>query len=32
LQRLEAQEWISAEWGLLSNNRKARFYTLTASA
>ena len=29
LQRLEAQEWISAEWGLSSNNRKARFYTLT---
>src|ERR1700685_3634912 len=30
LQRLEAQQWISAEWGLSSNNRKARFYTLTA--
>src|SRR5580704_11413070 len=30
LQRLEAQGWISAEWGLSSNNRKARFYTLTA--
>ncbi len=29
LQRLEAQEWISAEWGVSSNNRKARFYTLT---
>ena len=30
LQRLEGQEWISAEWGVSSNNRKARFYTLTA--
>ena|SRR5258707_10515763 len=30
LQRLEAQRWISAEWGVSSNNRRARFYTLTA--
>jgi transcriptional regulator len=30
LQRLEAQKWISAEWGVSTNNRKARFYTLTA--
>jgi transcriptional regulator len=30
LQRLEAQKWISAEWGVSLNNRKARFYTLTA--
>ncbi len=29
LQRLEAQGWITAEWGTSSNNRKARFYTLT---
>jgi PadR family transcriptional regulator, regulatory protein PadR len=29
LQRLEAQEWIAAEWGISDNNRKARFYTLT---
>jgi len=29
LQRLEAQNWISAEWGVSDNNRKARFYTLT---
>ena len=29
LQRLEAQGWISAEWGVSSNNRKARFYKLT---
>ncbi len=25
LQRLEAQEWIAAEWGISDNNRKARF-------
>ncbi len=31
LQRLEAKGWISAKWGISSNNRKARFYTLTAS-
>src|ERR1700736_5919989 len=30
LQRLEAQDWIRAEWGVSLNNRKARFYTLTA--
>jgi PadR family transcriptional regulator PadR len=29
LQRLEAREWISAEWGVSDNNRKARFYKLT---
>jgi len=29
LQRLEEQAWISAKWGTSSNNRKARFYTLT---
>ena len=29
LQRLEARGWISAEWGTSTNNRKARFYTLT---
>ena len=30
LQRLESQGWISAKWGVSANNRKARFYTLTA--
>jgi transcriptional regulator len=30
LQRLETQEWVSAEWGVSANNRKARFYSLTA--
>ena len=29
LQRMEAQGWITAEWGISSNNRRARFYTLT---
>lgn len=29
LQRLEARKWIAAEWGVSSNNRNARFYTLT---
>ena len=30
LQRLEARDWIRAEWGTSENNRKARFYELTA--
>ena len=30
LQRIEARGWIHAEWGVSTNNRKARFYTLTA--
>lgn len=29
LQRLEDKEWISAEWGVSENNRRARFYSLT---
>ena len=29
LQRLESRGLISAEWGVSSNNRKARFYALT---
>ena len=31
LQRLEERGWIAAKWGTSSNNRKARFYTLTAA-
>ena len=31
LQRLEAAGWIHAEWGLSDNNRRARFYELTAA-
>ena len=30
LQRLEDKNWIRAKWGLSENNRKARFYSLTA--
>ena len=30
LQRLEDKDWIRAKWGVSDNNRKARFYTLTA--
>jgi PadR family transcriptional regulator PadR len=30
LQRLEDKKWISAEWGVSENNRKARFYSLTS--
>lgn len=30
LQRLEDKRWISAKWGLSENNRKARYYSLTA--
>jgi PadR family transcriptional regulator PadR len=32
LQRLEERSWISAPWRTSANNRKARFYSLTASA
>ena len=31
LQRLEQRGWIAAKWGVSSNNRKARFYSLTAA-
>ena len=31
LQRLERQGWITAEWGVSENNRRARFYRLTAA-
>jgi PadR family transcriptional regulator, regulatory protein PadR len=31
LYRLEDQGWIKAEWGVSDNNRKAKFYTLTAT-
>jgi len=30
LQRLEERKWIKAEWGVSSNNRRARFYELTS--
>jgi PadR family transcriptional regulator, regulatory protein PadR len=31
LQRLEGRSWIKAKWGVSENNRKARFYELTAA-
>ena len=31
LQRLEDKKWISAKWGVSENNRRARFYSLTAA-
>ena len=31
LQRLLLNGWVRAEWGASDNNRRARFYTLTAS-
>ena len=31
LQRLEAHGWIAAKWGTSANNRRARFYRLTAA-
>src|SRR5947207_7093960 len=31
LQRLETKGWVAAEWGVSTNNRRARFYTLTAA-
>jgi PadR family transcriptional regulator, regulatory protein PadR len=30
LQRLELNGWIEGEWGMSANNRRARFYRLTA--
>ena len=29
--RLEEQGWIKVEWGVSENNRKAKFYALTAA-
>ena len=31
LYRLEDQGWIKSEWGISENNRKAKFYSLTAT-
>ncbi|MGH9161524.1 MAG: PadR family transcriptional regulator [Vicinamibacteraceae bacterium] len=30
LLRLQQQAWITAEWGTSENNRKAKFYSITA--
>jgi len=31
LHRLERAGWVAAEWGLSENNRRARYYSLTAA-
>ena len=31
LQRLLIKGWVKAEWGASENNRRARYYTLTAA-
>jgi transcriptional regulator len=31
LHRLERQGYVASEWGLSENNRKAKYYTLTAT-
>jgi transcriptional regulator len=31
LRRLEAQGFVTAKWGTSDNNRRARYYTLTAA-
>jgi PadR family transcriptional regulator PadR len=28
--RLQQRRWISSQWGTSANNRKAKFYTITA--
>ena len=30
LHRMEKRDWIAAEWGVSENNRKAKYYRLTA--
>ena len=31
LHRLEARQWIEAEWGVSENNRRAKYYSLTTA-
>ena len=31
LRRLEDRGWVTAEWGLSENNRRAKFYTITGA-
>ena len=31
LRRLEDRGWVTSEWGLSENNRRASFYTITAA-
>lgn len=30
LRRMESRGWVEAEWGVTENNRRARYYSLTA--
>ncbi len=31
LHRMQKRSWVTAEWGISENNRKARYYRLTAT-
>jgi len=31
LHRIQQRKWVSSSWGLSENNRKAKYYTLTAA-
>ena len=31
LRRLEDRGWVTSEWGLSENNRRAKYYTITAT-
>ena len=31
LRRMERKGWVEAEWGVSENNRRARYYTLSAA-
>jgi len=31
LRRIEGKGWVTAKWGTSENNRRARYYTLTAA-
>lgn len=31
LRRIEDKGWVASEWGLSENNRRARYYTITAA-
>ena len=31
LRRVEDRGWVSSEWGLSENNRRAKYYTITAA-
>ena len=31
LHRMEQRGWVEAEWGVTENNRRAKYYTLTAA-